>query len=72
MTLKKIALRVGVAVASAAAVYAIKRLVGSAIARRSAAPVSPTPEELAEKARVDRMSRKARKHYRAARRAAEA
>jgi hypothetical protein len=72
MTLKKIALRAGVAVASAAAAYAIKRLVASFVARRSAAAVLPASEDLAEKARLGRMSRKARKQYRAARRAAEA
>jgi hypothetical protein len=72
MTLKKIALRAGVAVAGAVAAYAIKRLVASFIARRSAATVPPTTEDLAEKARLGRMSRKARKQYRAARRAAEA
>jgi hypothetical protein len=62
---KKIALRAGAALASAAAAYALKKLVTMLVAPKTITSHA-NPEDTLERARMGRMSRKARKQHRAA------
>lgn len=65
-TFKKIALSAATTAVTSVAAYAAKRLITKLMAKPGAAAAIPTPEQVAERLRLGRMSRKARKAYRAA------
>lgn len=68
-TFKKIAMRAAASAVTAAAAYGAKKLITKLLSSDKPTAAVPSPEEIAERARMGRMSRKARKAFRAGQRA---
>lgn len=63
--LKKLALSAATTAVTSLAAYAVKRLITRLTSKPGEVRAIPTPEQIAERLRLGRMSRKARKAYRA-------